>query len=140
MENFVTIVNDGKDIAETNYFESDHAAQGYYFGSTNAGCLRLLIPDNRVNDIEKIKTAKHVILSRGPWMDVGQPDGIELLFEDLSDTPYFVQMVPQQFDMIPDGQGEWILTVWTPGGKQFECPLRCRKVNSIPCLREWGAD
>jgi hypothetical protein len=65
---------------------------------------------------------------------------MELLFEDFTDSPYSIHVVPEQFDMIPDGKGEWSFSVWTRAGKQFECPMKYRKVTSIPCLEEWKED
>jgi len=132
------VVNDGKNIESTNYFDSEHAKQGYFYLSTNSGCVRLLVPDNQLQAIKDFKAAKYVILSRGPWPEQEGKDALELLFEDFSANPYVIYMVEQQCDMLPDGKGDWILAVWSREGKKFVCPLKYRHVNSIPYLRGWG--
>ena len=131
------IMNDGPDIAETNYFDFEHANRGLFYLSINAGCARLLVPDIQQAAIQEFKTAKYVILSRGPWPEQGRSDALELLFEDLSDSPYALHMVAEQCDMLPDGQGDWTLAVWSREGKRFQCPLRYRRVAKIPCLKPW---
>ena len=65
----IQIENNGPEISSTNYFDSEHAQKGYFFLSTNAGCVRLLVPDIRRSDIAEFKTAKYVVLSRGPWQN-----------------------------------------------------------------------
>ena len=137
MKPLITISNNGQAIAETNYFDTEHARRGYFYLSTNAGCTRLLVPDSQIAAIPEFKTAKYVILSRGPWPDQGRPEGIELLFEDFSDSPYAIHMLPEQCDMLPDGKGKWMFAVWTREGRQFKCPLKIRKVDEIPFLKKW---
>ena len=140
MEPIITISNNGQDIAHTNYWDSEHAQKGYFYASTNAGCVRLLVPDNQIHINQEFRAAKYVILSHGAWVDQNRPNALELLFEDFSDSPYAIHMVPEQFDMIPDGKGKWVFTAWTRGGKQFECPLKYRRVNKIPCLKGWKGE
>ena len=136
---FLTIENNGPDISNTNYFDSEHAQRGYFYLSTNAGCVRLLVPDNQIQTIAEFKAAtKYVILSRGTWPKQKKNDGLELLFEDFSDTPYVIHFGVEQCDMLPNGDGDWAFAAWTRHGKQFECPLKYRKVKEIPCLKAWG--
>lgn len=134
---FFKIENDGKDIVSTNYFDSEYAHKGYYFLSTNAGCVRLLIPDSQIAALFEFKTAKYAILSRGPWPAQARNDAIELLFEDFSDSPYVIHMVLDQCDILPDGKGAWVLALWTRRGKQFQCPLKYRRVDRLPYLKPW---
>jgi hypothetical protein len=136
--NLFRIENNGQAIASTNYFDSEHAAKGYFFLSTNAGCVRLLVPDSQQAAIQEFKTAKYVILSRGPWPEQGRTDALELLFEDLSNSPYALHIVKDQCDMLPDGKGDWTLAVWSRWGKEFDCKLKYRHVKRIPCLKPWG--
>ncbi len=132
------IENDGQDILATNYFDSEHAGRGYFFLSLNAGCVRMLVPDDKTSEIPEFKTAKYAILSRGPWPEMGRLDALELLFEDFSDSPYALHLSVEQCDMLPDGKGDWKLAVWSRAGKEFECELRYRHVDHIPCLKPWG--
>ena len=135
---FFSIENNGPDVIATDYFDSKHAQRGYFYLSTNAGCVRLLVPDNQTNAIPEFKTAECVILSRGPWPEQGKVDGLELLFEDFSNIPYVIHLGVEQCDMLPDGKGDWTFAVWTRNGKRFECPLKYRKVKEIPCMKAWG--
>jgi hypothetical protein len=131
------IINNGQKIESTNYFDSDHAMRGLFYLSTNAGCVRLLVPDVQQAAIQEFKAAEYAILSRGPWPEQSRSDALELLFEDFSDSPYAIHMVIEQRDVLPDGKGYWELAVWTREGKCFECPLKFRKVERIPCLLPW---
>jgi hypothetical protein len=134
---FFKIENNKQQIVNTNYFDTEHAEKGYFYLSTNAGCVRLLVPDSQTSAILEFQAAKYVTFSVGPWLDQGRDIGLELLFEDFSDSPYALHMIPEQCDMLPNGKGEWTFAVWTRDGKQFECPLRYRRVKEIPCLKEW---
>jgi hypothetical protein len=131
------IENDGPDITATNYWDIEHAKRGYFFLSLNAGCVRLLVPDSKVSEIQEFKTARFAILSRGPWPEMGQTDALELLFEDFSDSPYALHLSIGQCDMLPGGEGDWKLAVWSRDGKQYECELKYRHVDQIPCLKPW---
>ena len=60
-----------------------------------------------------------VIISRGPWTEMGQPDGLELMWEDGSDAPFCIQMLPSQYDrLIPDTDqgGGFQVVAWTRAG------------------------
>lgn len=65
------IENQGQAIARTNYWDSDHAKAGYFFLSWNAGAGRLLMPDSQKAALAEMRSAKYVIVSRGPWTDQG---------------------------------------------------------------------
>lgn len=134
---FLDIINLESDIVKTNYFDSEYAENGYFYLSTNAGCVRLLIPDNQKDLLKELKGVAYVILSRGPWIQKDVSDAIELLFEDFSDSPYAIHMTIQQCDMLPEGEGDWTLALWVRSGKTREFPLKCRKVEEIPYLRPW---
>lgn len=133
----IHIGNNSQEIVSTNYFDTEHAAKGLFYVSTNAGCVRLLVPEIMEAAITDMKTAKYVIMSRGPWPAQNRDDGVEILFEDFSDTPYAIFIGVEQIDMLPDGEGEWGFAIWTEEGKQFECPLKYRHVKKIPCLKGW---
>jgi len=141
----ITIENDGQDITGTNYWETEHAGRGLVYVSINAGCFRLLIPDARVSEIGEMRTAREVIVSRGPWPKMGRHDAVELMFEDDSDEPYALHLSTESFDRLPlpadrDRPGQeprWKLSVWTTSGKALELPCRYRVVKSIPCMKPW---
>lgn len=134
------IENQGQAIARTNYWDSDHAKAGYFFLSWNAGAGRLLMPDSQKAALAEMRSAKYVIVSRGPWTDQGGRDALEMLFEDGSDSPYCLHLVAEQTDrLLPDDNqgGGFVITVWTRGGEKLRLPGRYRTVKSLPCLAPW---
>lgn len=132
--------NQGQKIVTTNFWDSDLARNGYVYLSWNAGAGRLLIPDSRRGFLREMKSARYVIMSRGTWPAAGIPDGIELLFEDHSSSPFCIHMGPGQTDrLVPEAEqgGGFFITVWTRRGQQMRLPGEYRKVSSIPCLEPW---
>ena len=134
------IGNDGKAIAETNYWDSERAQKGFCYLSWNAGAGRLLLPDSQTVFLKDMQTAKFVIVSRGPWDAQGGRDGLEILFEDNSDSPFSLHLSTESTDrLLPDteqGSG-FVITVWTRDGEQLCLPGKYRRVKKIPCLQPW---
>ena len=141
--NLITIENNGPEIISTNYWQSDYASRGAFYVAVNAGCFRLLVPDIQLSQVVEWRSAREVIISRGPWPDAGKHEAIELLFEDDSDNPFCLHMGSEQIDRLPpdadrDRQGQpprWKFAAWTSGGKILELPARYRIVKRIPCLK-----
>lgn len=138
----LTIENRGQAIAKTNYWDSDHAQAGYLYLTWNAGASRLLIPDSQKPMLREMKSAREVIVSRGPWSAQGGRDALELLWEDDSDAPFCLHLVAEQTDrLLPDTDqgGGFVITAWTRGGLKQRWPGRYRTVDQIPCLQPWTA-
>ncbi len=143
MSAFIKVANDGPEIIETNYFDTEHAGRGYCYLSPNAGTFRLLVPDRITGEIEEWRSAREVIISRGPWPDMNKADALEILFEDDSDSPYVLHMTSGQVERMPldadrdrkDRPPRWKLAVWTRDGKILELPCRYRVVKKIPYLK-----
>jgi len=136
------IRNRGQAILSTNYWDSDHAKAGYFYLSWNAGAGRLLVPDSQKATLRKMKGAREVIVSRGPWLDQGGREALELLWEDGSDSPFCIRLVAEQTDrLIPDTDqgGGFVVTAWTRGGLKGRWPGRYGVVTEIPCLQPWQA-
>lgn len=141
----ITIKNHGPLIVETNYWYSEYERAGKIYCSVNAGAVRLLLPRAQFAAVGEMRTAKYVILSRGPWPEMRIAEAVELLFEDDSDSPYCLHLSGTSFDMIPGepepGQ-EWIVSVWVEKDgqpkKALERPCKWRRVGKIPCLAKWG--
>jgi hypothetical protein len=132
------VENDGPGIASTNFFETEQAKAGKFFVSVNAHRLRLLIPDAHAAIIKEIKTAEYVILSRGPWPAEEETEGVELLWEDHTDSPFALHLTATSFDILPAGPetGRWYLTAWVNGPKQVgEWQCHWRRVPEIPWLK-----
>lgn len=137
----LTISNKGQAIAQTNYWDSEHAKAGYCFLSWNAGAARLLLPDALKPALREMRSAKYVIVSRGPWTEHCGRDALELLFEDQSDSPYCLHLVAEQTDrLLPEDNqgGGFVVTVWTRGGEKLRLHGKYRTVQAIPCLEEWS--
>lgn len=143
MPTTLVIQNSGRSIVSTNYWDSDYAVHGLLYLSWNAGAARLLIPDNQSQMLSEMATAHEVIVSRGPWeSEDGPRDALELLFEDRSDAPFYVQIVSEQTDrMIPQSQqgAGFDLDAWTRAGLAKSWPGKYRMVSSLPCLAAWQA-
>jgi hypothetical protein len=87
MMDTIMITNAGKKIQKTNYWDSELASAGKLFFSPNAGCIRMLIPDNMHHIIPEIQTGKKIIISRGPWPAMNRSDAFEILFDDYQRWP-----------------------------------------------------
>lgn len=110
MAGFIGIKNDGQKIVETNFWETDYAHNGICYLSINAGCYRLLIPENRRDWLREINTAKEIIISRGPAPQASPPksDALEILFEDGTDSPFMILIGPEQVERMPaDADHGW---------------------------------
>lgn len=136
----LTFGNQGQKIVQTNFWDSDLARAGYCFLSWNAGAGRLLVPDSQRGFLREMKSARYVIVSRGPWPAAGVRDGIELLFEDNSASPFCIHIGAGQTDrLLPDADqgGGFFVTVWTRRGQKMRFPGKYRTVGAIPCLEPW---
>ena len=136
------IKNAGQRIAETNYWDSEHAKAGMVYLSWNAGAARLLLPDLQKPMLREMRGARHVIVSRGTWSGQGGRDALEVLFEDGSDNPFAIHLVAEQCDRLLPGDnqgGGFQFTVWTRGGEKVRLPGKYRQVVAIPCLEPWTA-
>jgi hypothetical protein len=134
------ITNHGQALADTNYWDSEHARAGLLYLSWNAGAGRLLIPDAAKSYLREMCSAREVIVSRGPWTDHGGRDALELLWEDNSNNPYCIHLVTEQTDrMLPDTDqgGGFVITAWTRGGLKGRWPGRYRVVPRLPDLSQW---
>ena len=141
----IEIENSGPKILRTNYWQSDYARNGIIFLSFNAKTARLLLPPeiqglgNRKDIIKEIKTTKYVIISSG-LMTTHQREGYELVFEDFTSSPLFLMFGEEQTDrkLLDTDQGKGItLDIYTENGIALTKPARYRKVDTLPCQKEW---
>jgi hypothetical protein len=136
----LTIENDGPEIVASNYWNSEMARKGAFFLSFNEGAARLLVPDNRINEVREIETGTTlVILSRGPW--AGKSAAIEMLFEYNSGMPYSISLGPEHIDrLIPASEHgrDLKFSAWRRNAvKLFERTAKFRMVERLPCLESW---
>lgn len=144
----ITIINNGKDIIEpTNYWSSEMARKGFYLVSTNAGCVRLLVPDSRAAEIpDMVKGAKHVVISilrtHATASDL-QPI-VTLLIEDKTDNPYSLEFGRRSILLLPSPEEKGkplTFAIWGRKNGKFhkfmERPAYVRYADSMPCLRPY---
>ncbi len=140
MTDIIHIKNNGQEIVETNYYDTPNARAGYFYLSTNAGCFRLLVPDSQLSVLSELSTGREIIISRGPWPEQRKKDALELLFEDDSDNPFSLHILPEQCDRLPekkDAGKRWLFSVWSRTGKHFEAPCYYRQVKKLPWLKPY---
>lgn len=145
--NVVTVENHGPLIVATDYWRSEAARAGKLFVSCNAGAIRILIPNALRPIVNEMRTAKVCVLSRGPWPAEGKAEGVEILFDDGSDSPFALHLGLESFDLLPaepeEGQG-WLLSAWDEkkGKPHKALERRChwRRVENIPCLKPWEGE
>jgi hypothetical protein len=131
---WLTIGNRGQAIVSTNYWDSDQAGAGLCFLSWNAGAARLLVPRAQEHTVVEMRTAKYVTVSRGPWTDEGGRDALELIFNDDSDSPFFLMMDIAQSDRrLPASShgASIVFSVWTRGEEQMRLPGEYRLVPGL---------
>lgn len=141
----IAIVNSGKEITETNYWDTEFAKRGFFYLSWNAGALRLLVPENQEDQVQEMLTGKICIVSRGmldtnKWSgrSRGKIDSLELMFDDGSNNPFALHVEMQMSDraIVDDGK-DFVVAIWTRSGKKGEMPGRYRVVKKLPCLKAW---
>ncbi len=118
METILCLKNDGQKIASTNFWETVGNHHGLFFLSTNAGALRLMVPDSQRHVVNEFHNVKHVRVTRGLHHEVPSEIGIELVFVDDSRAPYVLQMHASNLDrLFPKSEAGQDLpfTVWING-------------------------
>lgn len=131
----ITISNAGQDVIETNYWDTPHARNGLFFGSWNAGALRLLVPDTQVAAIAEMLTGQLCIVTRG---NLDGTPALELMWDDGSDEPYCIHLDMRQTDRnVGADRGPVVVSAWTRAGKAAEWPARYRTARTLPYLQPW---
>lgn len=141
----IQLSNHGPIIVSTNYWDSELAQAGKLFVSVNAGAIRVLLPPASYGWLTDMRTARECVLSRGPWPAENAAEGLEIMWDDGSDSPFALFLTPESFDMLPAEPAsgrEWICSVWTAkdGKPHRALDRRChwRKVAKIPWLKAWA--
>lgn len=137
----IEIGNQGGELVSTNYWDSHMAKAGLLYLSWNARVARILLPDKCISMLREIKTGKYCIISQGPQITYNRSAGaVELLFEDLTDSPFSLQLGAAQVDRRVDctkPQEGFNVTVWSSSGKLHSMPGKLRKATHLPCLKPW---
>ena len=144
MDRMIEIHNHGPLILSTNYWDSELAREGKLFVSVNAGAIRILLPPQAYGWLSDMRMARECILSRGPLPEQQEAEGIEILWDDGSDSPFALHLTAASFDLLPaepEAGREWICSTWTAKDgrphKSLERICHWRRVSKIPCLLPW---
>lgn len=135
------IENDGQAILSTNYWSSGFAARGLAYLSWNAGAARLLIPSTRRAWLKEMRGADSVIVSVGPWPAALGKEGVELLFEDHSTSPFALHLSQEQTDRVLPTSEQGVsfkVIVLSESDDALHFPGLFRRVPAIPFLKPWA--
>lgn len=119
-----TFKNDGPTLQLTNYFDSPEAAKGELYITTNAGCLRLLVPSSQRSLLHDMRCKKAYVSF------LKNPDRIEIMFDDESANPFRIVLAIQQCDVMVK-PGLYTLSVYVRLGEkyQFACEVKSEHGN-----------
>ncbi|MDL2284370.1 hypothetical protein LJC19_04420 [Oxalobacter sp. OttesenSCG-928-P03] len=119
----ITIDNDGKEIRQTSFWDSELAQHGYVFVSLNEGAIRMLLPPSAEAEyLPEMKTGKSMLIEPSQ-----QHDGsLDFVFEDGTDSPFWVVVDTRQIDAEIRPGKNIPFYVYTRNGKQLELKARTR--------------
>lgn len=127
MENkFITIGNNGRDIGETNYWTTEQAKKGFFFLSTNAGEIRLLVPEAARGHLKEMRTGKCITIEES----LHDSRCVDIIFEDGTDMPFFLAVDKQQIDRVLSPEKNVTFAVWTERGKEFQLKAEVKKIKN----------
>jgi hypothetical protein len=118
----LTITNDGQAIASTNYWGLPHAARGLMYLSINGGAARLLVPAAAALQLAEMRTGKCVTIEAS----ISQPGCLDLVFEDGSQSPFFVAIDRRQIDRALEPGRTMPLIIYTQAGEQMRLQAKVR--------------
>jgi len=140
----LTFLNEGQRLVKTNYWQTEPALRGFMFLSTNAGCVRLLVPASAAQPArlaDMTNGVKEVILTRGRLDDVDEVT--EVLFEDGTQTPILLHIDPKQVDrrwVVSDEGRRWRFAIYTQDRGKVADFARCylrRTTAPLPYAQPW---
>jgi hypothetical protein len=97
MKNVLQINNNGPEVVETNFWNSQFSERGLFYLSANAGAFRLLVPEAQDGTLQEMHTAKEVVITRG-WHDGDRREMVEIMFDDHTDDPFTLWLSLEQTD------------------------------------------
>jgi hypothetical protein len=128
------MIQDGPRILASSFWDSRQAQAGYYHLWPNAGAIRLLVPNERLDDVQSMQAAELVVVSRGPWPARNLAEALELMFDDQSKKPFALLLLPGQCEEMPK-PGRWQFAAWKAGPVLlFERPAVVQHVERLPSL------
>ncbi len=131
-------------LVSTGFWNTSFAKQGGMFLASNGPAFQLLLTNAQIPAVaEAMRTATEVIVTRGPWDLAGGADGMEVMFEDGSDSPFSIHLAEDQCLWMPprskSGSADLRCTVSGPGCVEIGTfRAKFRWAREIPCLKPWG--
>lgn len=137
-DELISISNKGPAINASNYWDSPMARAGKYAISTNAGTVRVLVPDNLQQQLADMLRGVSWIEVRALPLAQWPEDGVctQWLFEDFSSSPYLLALSRGAFlDAIPKHREGFTIAFWTrrEGLPHLHAELPCHWV-TMPVL------
>ncbi len=112
----IAIDNNGLEITHTNFWESGMAENGYVFVSIHDGAIRMLVPPSAESEyLPEMKTGKSMLIEPSEQHD----DSLDFVFDDGSDTPFWVVVDTRQIDGDLREGKNIPFYVYTQAGKQI---------------------
>ena len=129
----ITVLSDGQQLIDSNYWASDMERKGLAYLSWNAGAARLMVPKFFERWHGDMRSADHVVLSRGS-LNYHDDVAMEVMFEDGTDAPLCLIIRSEACDhLVPRSDtGPVAFTVWTEMGRLLALPAWYRVVGALP--------
>ena len=126
-------ITENKELSSSEYWGSEEEKNGFFRMLNTFNIYRLLVPESQMPILDEMKTGKYAVLS---FID-NQVSNVELMFEDFSKSPFFINLQSQSVTGFPkkDCVGKRTLEVYSKGCKlesRMDCHVRI--VKSLPCL------
>ena len=127
--------NNGGDLVETNYFDTEVARNGFMYLSWNASVARLLVPDSQILHVQEMKTGQYCVITRG--LMVGR-DTLEIMFEDGSQAPFVIYIDTAQTNrLVSNHNMPFTVAAWTRTGKVAQWEGKYRVATRLPNMQPW---
>jgi hypothetical protein len=126
--NLISIQFAGKDVIETDFFNSSYNLEGLFYMAYNEKCFQLLIPSLHLDKINEMKTGKYAVITIGKDRLIGK-EMIEIMFEDFTDSPYSIHISQEQMPVRIGGNFNKLkfeLRGYCETGKVFEMDVYVR--------------
>lgn len=134
----ITVKNRGSAIEETNFFETEHARNGCFYISFNAGTARVLMPKKILEKADISDDVTEVIITYGYW-DRAEDYGFELLFEDNTVHPFCMYTQINMVNRLLKNKVVHTLPlhIYSEDGLERIFKARYRRRNTIPYMKPW---
>lgn len=86
-------IDNNKEVATTDYFETELAKKGLVYLSYCNGCIRMFIPELVEKHIPEMKTGKEIVISVS-----AKTNQIEIMFDDSSEAPFCINISKEMID------------------------------------------